>query len=58
MGEATQAERSTLRVERPQPHVVLVTLDRPQVVNAIDSRLALAIEAAVRALDADHGPMK
>ncbi len=53
MGEATQAEKSTLRVERPQPHVALVTLDRPQVMNAIDSRLAVAIEAAVRALDAD-----
>src|SRR6266536_2714485 len=53
MDEATQAETITLRVERRQPHVALVTLDRPQVMNAIDSRLAVAIEAAVRALDAD-----
>jgi enoyl-CoA hydratase/carnithine racemase len=53
MAQATQNETSTLRVERPQPHVALVTLDRPQVMNAIDSRLAVAIEAAVRALDAD-----
>jgi enoyl-CoA hydratase/carnithine racemase len=53
MAQATQAEPSTLRVERPQPHVALVTLDRPQVMNAINSRLAVALEAAVRALDAD-----
>jgi enoyl-CoA hydratase/carnithine racemase len=43
----------SLRVEEVRPHVAQVTLDRPQVMNAIDSTLAVAIEAAVRALDAD-----
>jgi enoyl-CoA hydratase/carnithine racemase len=54
MAQASEAGKTSLRVERPQPHVALVTLERPQVMNAIDSRLAVAIEAAVRALDADH----
>ena len=30
----------TVRVETPQDHVVLVTLDRPQAANAFDSRMA------------------
>src|SRR5262245_34818969 len=47
------AKQAGLRIERARPHVALLTLDRPQVMNAIDSKLAIAIEAAVRALDAD-----
>ena len=52
MSDASAAGQS-LRVEQVRPHVALVMLDRPQVMNAIDSKLAVAIEAAVRALDAD-----
>ena len=53
MGEAAERGKAGLRLERARPHVALMTLDRPQVMNAIDSALAVAIEAAVRALDAD-----
>jgi enoyl-CoA hydratase/carnithine racemase len=52
-GQTEDTARQKLRVEKVRPHVALVTLDRPEVMNAIDSALAVAIEAAVGALDAD-----
>jgi enoyl-CoA hydratase/carnithine racemase len=52
MSDASATGRG-LRVDSIRPYVALVTLDRPQVMNAIDSALAAALEATVGTLDRD-----
>ena len=45
---------STVRVER-QESIAIVTIDRPQVRNAVDGVTAIALADAFRAFDADEG---
>jgi enoyl-CoA hydratase/carnithine racemase len=40
-------------VERVGPHILLVTLNRPEARNAIDGAVALALDRVVKALDAE-----
>ncbi len=40
-------------IERPLPHVALVTINRPEARNAINRAVAVALEAAVYAVEAD-----
>lgn len=44
---------STLRFERPEPHIARLVLDRPEVANALDSRLLRELTEAVEAIAAD-----
>ena len=43
----------TVRVDRPRPEVVVVTIDRPEVRNAVDGPTAARLAEAFRAFDAD-----
>jgi enoyl-CoA hydratase/carnithine racemase len=45
----------TLKVETPQPHLLLVTLDRPAVANAINTQMGRDLEALWSGLAADIG---
>jgi enoyl-CoA hydratase len=48
----------TLRVEAPRPRVLLVTLNRPEVSNALNTRTGVELHAVFAACDADpsaHG---
>jgi enoyl-CoA hydratase/carnithine racemase len=42
-----------LRIERLEGHVVLVTIDRPDARNAIDGAVTMALDQAVRDIEAD-----
>lgn len=45
---------SLLRIERPHPHVAMVVLDRPDVLNALSIDLAIELDAALAAASADN----
>jgi enoyl-CoA hydratase len=42
----------TLKVERPEPHILVLTLNRPQAMNAMSTQLGLELRAFLR--DFDH----
>jgi enoyl-CoA hydratase len=44
-----------VRVERPLPHVALVTLDRPERLNALSIDLAIELDDALRSVGDDNG---
>jgi len=46
-------DTDTLRAEEGRENVLLLTLDRPEVANAFDTRTALALTGALRRLDSD-----
>lgn len=46
---------SLVRVERPLPHVAVVTLDRPERLNALSIDLAIELDDALRSVGDDNG---
>jgi len=42
-----------LRIERPAPHVCLLTLDRPEAANALDQQLFAELDAALTGIESD-----
>lgn len=50
----TETSKPAVRIERPEPHILVVTIDRPEVHNAVNRHVALGLAEAVRVSEADE----